>query len=76
MPVPNFLSNFLANLPFGPIAMGAGLLHFTIGGVAALVAKRKGRNLGVWLPLGLIAGTPALIAAWRLTPIVTEPSDE
>jgi hypothetical protein len=68
--------NFLSNLPFWPIVIGAGLLHCAIGVVAALVAKRKGRNWGFWLPVGLIAGTPALIAAWRLTPIVSEPSDE
>ncbi|MBE9028457.1 hypothetical protein IQ266_01640 [filamentous cyanobacterium LEGE 11480] len=48
------------------MVIGAGILHFAIGTVAAIVAKNKGRNFTIWLPLGLFAGTPALIAAWRL----------
>jgi uncharacterized membrane protein YoaK (UPF0700 family) len=48
---------------------GAGILHFTIGAIAANVAHRKGRRLSFWLPLGLIAGTPALIAALLLPPV-------
>jgi hypothetical protein len=68
--------NLLLNLPFWPIVVGAGLLHCTIGIVAARMAQQKGRDLRIWLPVGLIAGTPALIVAWRLTPIVAEPSDE
>jgi hypothetical protein len=46
----------------------AGTLHCIIGVIAAIVAKQKGYEFRVWLPMGLIAGTPALIAAWRLGP--------
>lgn len=39
------------------------VLHCIIGSVAALVARRKGLNFGLWLVLGWIGGTVALIAA-------------
>lgn len=50
-----------------PIVIGAGTLHFAIGTIAATIAQRKGRKLSVWLPLGLIMGTPALIVALLLS---------
>jgi uncharacterized membrane protein YoaK (UPF0700 family) len=50
-------------LPSLPILCGAGILHFTIGAMAATIAHRKGRKLSLWLPIGLIVGTPALVAA-------------
>lgn len=56
------------NLPIWPMMIGAGMLHLTIGAIAARIAHRKGRDLAIWLPIGLLAGTPALIAAWRLAP--------
>jgi hypothetical protein len=68
--------NFLPNLPPWPIVIGAGLLHCTLGFTAAVLAKRKGHDWNFWLPVGLIAGTPALIAAWRLSPIPKKLSDE
>ncbi len=37
--------------------------HSVLGLTAAAIAKQKGRDLKVWLPLGLICGTPALIVA-------------
>lgn len=81
--MPNLLLNLsIGNLsiwpPALPLLLGAGILHFMIGTVAAIVASRKGRDLAIWLPLGLFAGTPALIAAWRLTSSTTasENSDE
>ncbi|MEB3356135.1 MAG: hypothetical protein VKK04_05370 [Synechococcales bacterium] len=43
-------------------------LHLLIGAVGAVIAYRKGRRLDRWLVLGLIAGTPALIAALVLKP--------
>jgi hypothetical protein len=43
-------------------------LHCLIGLVAAGVAYRKGRRLGRWVALGLVAGTPAFIAALFLSP--------
>ena len=42
------------------------VLHLIIGGIAATVAFRKGRNLGLWIVVGAIGGTPALIAALLL----------
>jgi hypothetical protein len=44
----------------------AGLVHFGVGLVAAIVAVRKGRDWKWWVPIGLIGGTPALIAAINL----------
>ncbi|WP_448596589.1 hypothetical protein [Thermoleptolyngbya sp.] len=38
-------------------------LHCVIGLVAAGVAYYKGRNLGLWLFLGLTCGTAALLVA-------------
>jgi len=34
-----------------------------MGAIAALVAQRKGLNFCLWLILGLIGGTAALVAA-------------
>ncbi|MEB3337621.1 MAG: hypothetical protein VKJ46_09175 [Leptolyngbyaceae bacterium] len=40
--------------------------HCVIGGVAAIVAQRKGFPLRQWIILGQIGGTVALIAAlWK-----------
>jgi hypothetical protein len=50
-----------------PIVLGAGFIHCTIGAIAAAIAQRKGRKLSVWLPLGLIVGTPALVVALLLS---------
>lgn len=38
-------------------------LHCLLGGIAAVVAARKGYRLGRWLLIGLVGGTPALVAA-------------
>jgi hypothetical protein len=46
----------------------AGLLHFGIGLLAARLAIRKGQDWKWWVPIGLIGGTPAFIAALRLKP--------
>jgi hypothetical protein len=43
-----------------------GCLHCAIGYAAAKVAIAKGGNRDLWIPVGLIAGTPALIAALTL----------
>lgn len=44
----------------------AGVVHLGLGGVAAIVAVRKGRDWRWWVPIGLIGGTPSLIAAINL----------
>jgi hypothetical protein len=49
------------DLAVGWVIISAAILHILIGLVAAIVAWRKGRQLAVWLPIGIIAGTPALI---------------
>ncbi|KGF73584.1 hypothetical protein DO97_19120 [Neosynechococcus sphagnicola sy1] len=41
-------------------------LHCLLGGIAAIIAQRKGRHLGRWLILGLVGGTLALVAAIAL----------
>ena len=44
------------------------IAHCAIGLVAAAVAHRKGRSLPQWLAIGLIGGTPSLVAALLLRP--------
>jgi hypothetical protein len=53
----------MENMPINPQLYLLLNLHCLIGGVAAAIARAKGRRLGVWLVLGLIGGTAALIAA-------------
>jgi ABC-type transport system involved in multi-copper enzyme maturation permease subunit len=38
-------------------------IHCTLGIIAAIIAYIKGRNFGLWLILGLICGTAALIVS-------------
>ena len=44
----------------------AGVIHVTVGLSGAIVAIRKGKDWKWWIPIGLIAGTPTLIAAMKL----------
>jgi hypothetical protein len=46
-------------------------LHCIMGAIASLVARRKGLNFRLWLILGLIGGTAALVAA-----LITKPNDQ
>ena len=46
----------------------AGVIHVTVGLSAAIVAVQKGKDWKWWIPIGLIVGTPALIAAVKLDP--------
>jgi|GEM_PF-1078901 hypothetical protein len=43
-------------------------LHTLIGTAGALVAWGKGRSLPLWLLIGVLAGTPALLVALILKP--------
>jgi hypothetical protein len=53
-----------------PMALYLALnLHCLIGGIAAVVAARKGRRLVPWLLIGLVGGTVALVAAIALKPL-------
>lgn len=45
-------------------------IHALLGITAAIVADRKGLNLRRWIVIGLIGGTPALIAALLAKPKV------
>jgi len=56
----------MSELPIDPTLYFLLNLHCLIGGIAAVVAARKGYRLGVWLIIGLIGGTAALIAAMLL----------
>lgn len=53
---------------FVPVIVVLLTLHCIIGVVAALIARRKQRNFAIWLPLGLLGGTPVFIIALRLPP--------
>ncbi len=55
--------DLIAGRPASVVLLIAGTIHLTIGAIAANVAVRKGRNRSLWLPMGLIMGTPALIIA-------------
>lgn len=54
----------MLNLPIEPgnlyLLLG---LHSIIGVTAAIIAQKKGLNFPLWLILGLIGGTVALVAA-------------
>jgi hypothetical protein len=43
-------------------------IHGLLGVTAAIVADRKGLSLRRWLVIGIIGGTPALIAALLAKP--------
>ena len=71
------MSNFLIQLDDFPRLFGlslaqslaiAGGVHVVAGVSAAIVAIRKGKDWKWWIPIGLMAGTPALIAAVMLKP--------
>jgi len=53
----------MSELPIDPTLYFLLNLHCLIGGIAAVVAARKGYRLGVWLIIGLVGGTAALVAA-------------
>ncbi|GET44509.1 hypothetical protein [Microseira wollei] len=53
----------MSDLPIDPILYLMLSLHCVIGALAAMIAQNKGRSLNLWLPLGLVVGTPALIVA-------------
>ncbi len=53
----------MADFPIDPTFYWLLTFHCLIGIVAAVIARRKGRSLSLWLILGLIGGTAALIAA-------------
>jgi hypothetical protein len=70
--IPTFLQQPVRSIPpfylpldwaVGWVLLGAGILHTLMGLLAAIVAWRKGRQLVVWLPIGIIVGTPALLMA-------------
>ncbi|MBL1176310.1 hypothetical protein [Pantanalinema sp. GBBB05] len=58
----------MPGLPIDPIVYLLLNFHCLMGGVAAVIAARKGYRLGLWLGLGLVGGTAALIAAIFLPP--------
>ncbi len=53
----------MSDLPIPPAVYLLLNLHCLLGGIAAIVAARKGRPLGRWLIFGLFGGTAALAVA-------------
>ena len=53
----------MSNLPINSTLYLLLNLHCLLGGVAAVVAARKGYRLGRWLLWGLLGGTGALIVS-------------
>ncbi len=53
----------LTHLPIATQVFILGTAHCLLGLTATAIAYSKGRNLGRWLAIGLIGGTPALVAA-------------
>ncbi|MBE9166626.1 hypothetical protein IQ238_03440 [Pleurocapsales cyanobacterium LEGE 06147] len=51
------------SLPIDPTPYLLLNFHCLLGGIAAVIAWRKGRSLGLWLFLGLIGGIAAFILA-------------
>lgn len=56
----------LTNLPVANQVIILGTAHCLLGLTATAIAYGKGRNFRRWLAIGLIGGTPALIAALLL----------
>ena len=52
-----------SNLPLDPTLYLLLNLHCLLGGIAAVVAARKGYSLVRWLLWGLLGGTGALIVS-------------
>ncbi|WLT39173.1 hypothetical protein NON20_05875 [Synechocystis sp. B12] len=53
----------LTNLPIVTQVIILGTAHCLLGLTATVIAYGKGRNFRRWLAIGLIGGTPALVAA-------------
>jgi hypothetical protein len=53
----------MSDLPFDSTLYLLLNLHCLLGGIAAVVAARKGYSLGRWLLWGLLGGTGALIVS-------------
>jgi hypothetical protein len=60
----------MIEFPLVPVLFLA-IFHCIMGGLATVVAVRKGRSLNLWLLFGLIGGTVALVAAIALKPLET-----
>lgn len=58
----------MSHLPVDPALYIMLNLHCLIGGIAAVVAWRKGYPLGTWMIWGLIGGTIALVYALLAKP--------
>jgi hypothetical protein len=56
----------MRELPFDPTLYWLFNFHCLIGGIAAVIANRKGYALIPWLLWGLIGGTFTFIVALRL----------
>jgi len=57
----------MTDLPINPTIYLLLNLHCLIGGIAAVIAQRKGYNLILWLFLGLLGGTFTFFVALMLT---------
>jgi uncharacterized membrane protein YedE/YeeE len=62
----------VSELPIAPTLYLLLNFHCLMGGIAAVVAARKGRKLSTWLLLGLVGGTVALVGAIVLKPVRSE----
>lgn len=58
-----FISTIANTVPFDGLPYMLAGLHCLIGILAAAVAYYKGRNLKLWLFIGLACGTAALVVA-------------
>lgn len=64
----------MSDLPIDPTLYLLLNLHCLLGGIGAVIAARKGRNLFFWLILGLICGIAAFITALLMKPNKPETS--
>lgn len=53
----------MSKLPIDPTLYLLLNLHCLLGGIAAVIAARKGYSLGRWLLWGLVGGTGALLVS-------------
>jgi hypothetical protein len=63
----------MSDLPIDPTVYLLLNLHCLFGGIAAVIAKRKGRSLKLWLILGLFCGIAAFLTTLMMKP--TKPAN-
>jgi hypothetical protein len=57
------MTDMMSDIPIAPTLYLLLNVHCFLGGIGAVIAWRKGRNLAFWLLLGLIGGFAPFLAS-------------